>query len=174
MFNGTDADGKMSPFGEEGMSYTQARGLGSWIYKTSEKMKYLSEGQLIAKSITSTQSLLLKVFPAEFSTRNLGHKINIPGSIISCENFMNKASTNLETINNTCQKFNFGQLEDLRFFVNGTWFGQNATVMAETGMNMTEMNNFYNASIVGSFGAEIATVLSDTANMYNCTSQSKA
>jgi len=94
--------------------------------------------------------------------------------VIGCENFMNLASTNLTTINNACQKFNFGNLEDLRFFVNGTWFGSNATVMEQTGMNTTEMESFYNSSIAGSFGAQLATVLDDTANMYECKSQSKA
>jgi len=79
LFYGKDTAGNVSPFGENGMSMTQAKGLGKWFKKTNESMKYISEGQLINKSITSTQDLLLKVFPAEFATRNLGHQINLPG-----------------------------------------------------------------------------------------------
>jgi len=88
-------------------------------------MRFITEGQLISKSITTTQALLLKVFPAEFAARNVGHQINYGTTILGCNDFMNavipKPST--ATINKTCNTYNFAKLETLRFFVNGTWFG---------------------------------------------------
>lgn len=108
------------------MSWTQAWGLGKWIYNTSKKMAYISEGQLIAKTMTTTQKLLAKVFPAEFAARNTGHQINyIANPSITCNNFISKIvpapSATVETA--ICNKWNFNTLETMRYFVNGTWFG---------------------------------------------------
>lgn len=58
------------------MTKTQQKALGEWLDETIKSMKYLAEGQLIAKAITDTQKQLEEVFPAEFYARNMGHQIN--------------------------------------------------------------------------------------------------
>jgi len=87
-------------------------------------MQYITEGQLIAKSMTTTQALLAKVFPSEFLARNTGHLINYGTTLMDCNTFMNKVNPapSSATINSACTKWNFAKLETLRFFVNGTWY----------------------------------------------------
>lgn len=86
---------------------------------------------------------------------------------------MNDATTNLTTINNVCTQYNFGNLDDLRFFVNGTWFGEEAynNVQTATGMNDAEMTKFYDPTDNNSFGNELYDVLLAMANKYDCATE---
>lgn len=97
-------------------------------------MEYLAEGQLLSKAIEATQQRLGAVFPAEFAARNLAHLINFPlgaggalnGTALTCENFITPAIVPDQTQRNTiCENFKFNNLETIRLFVNGTWFGTN-------------------------------------------------
>jgi hypothetical protein len=51
-----------------------------------------------------------------------------------------------------CSKYDFSKVEDLRLFVNGTFYNEESLVTAATGMTSAMLSTFYNPAVTTSFG----------------------
>jgi hypothetical protein len=78
------------------------------------------------------------MLPAEAATRNLAYLINLHGSMaLDCKNFLQPAcSPDLTKANEICEQYDFSNLEDLRIFVNATWFNETSPLTDD--MQMTD------------------------------------
>ena len=58
---------------------------------------------------------------------------------LNCTYFISQVVWNVTNVNDICVKYNFSDVEDLKFFVNGTWYGGEYmdNITLKTGMNET-------------------------------------
>ena len=69
---------------------------------------------------------------------------------------MTLASDDADKVNKICATFNFADLDDIKTFLYPMYYNSSngkGELMNDTGMNSTELDNLYNTSISGSFGA---------------------
>ena len=96
-------------------------------------------------------------------------------SELNCTYFISQVVQNVTNVNDICVKYDFSDVEDLKFFVNGTWYGgeymDNITV--KTGMNDTQLKAFYSTtnpdnSTNQTFGYWLAKTLADISEQMTC------
>lgn len=94
-------------------------------------------------------------FGAELLTRNFAKNINAQG--FGCNHFIEKATNNQSQTNIICANEDWSKVEDLRIWVNGTYYEDTEYLMIFTnvtgnGMTEEQLTALYNPSITNSFG----------------------
>ena len=101
------------------------------------------------KSMNQSFNLLKEVLPLEFTARVLAQSIYATrnntgehGSVRqNCSYFIDQVIWNATIANEICLKYNFSDVKDLKFFINGTWYKGTYldNVKSFTGMNDTQV-----------------------------------
>lgn len=94
-------------------------------------------------------------FGAELLTRNFAKNINAQG--FGCNHFIEKATGNQSQTNIICANEDWSKVEDLRIWVNGTYYEDTEYLMIFTnvtgnGMTEEQLTALYNPLIPNSFG----------------------
>ena len=89
--------------------------------------------------------LLKEVLPLEITSRVLAQTIYAStnntgehGVRLNCSYFVGQVIWNTTDKNKICVKYNFSDVEDLKFFINGTWYKGNYLEAFKNETNMTD------------------------------------
>jgi hypothetical protein len=59
---------------------------------------------------------------------------------------------NQDIVDQICEQYDFSDLDNLRLFVNGTWFDE-LEPLYNLGLSSQDVSNLYNTEITNSFGS---------------------
>ena len=90
-----------------------------------------------------------------------------------CNTYIDAATTNQTTRDNTCKQYNFTDPTSLKYFMNATWYGDSKsfyyeTVQNETELTSAEMTALYDPKTAGSLGEAIVMQTTAIAGKYKC------
>lgn len=114
----------------------------------------------------------------ETVVRNMAQDINASTGQLSCENWVKIASPSNYT--QICAPYNFSDVEQIKTFVNATWYRNDTAatyggyytdaLMNTTGMTTDEIAILFDTNDANSFGSYIASYCGIVATKYSCAS----
>lgn len=125
-------------------------------------VEFLAEGIMISKAISSSFNILKANLPAEWTARNFAQKFNYFSTNLTCADFF----ANCTTISSAkklaaCAALPMDVLDNMRLWVNGTWYSNYDYIMPASGLNADDLNEFYNEAVVGGFKPYLDQVVID-------------
>ena len=138
-------------------------------------------GSLMQKAMNQSFHLLEEVLPLEITARVFAQSINSAHKAAGegCHYFIDQVVTEPAAANQICLKYNFSDVEDLKFFINGTWYGGEYVgyLMGNCSMDADQVAAFYdtsppaNSSAPESFGYALSEAVGGISVQAGCLQQ---
>ena len=108
-------------------------------------------GGLVERTLNQTYAALNRTFHLEVVVRNLAMTINNSGGTLSCNYYVSQVTTNSSAI---CANYDFSNVEQIKSFVNATWYKNDTNsdcggyytdvLMNNTGLTLSELQSLFN------------------------------
>lgn len=104
-------------------------------------------GSLMQKAMNQSFHLLEEVLPLEITARVFAQSITADKEK-DCHYFIDQVVKDVAATNEICLKYNFSDVEQLKFFINGTWYGGEYVgyLMGNCSMDEQQVAAFYDTS----------------------------
>ena len=136
-----------------------------YSYLNSMVAKFLSQGSdytnialgsLVQKSLNNSYSFINETLPLDLTTRMLASYNKVQGK--SCKDYMSMVLFDEGEISSVCQGENFTDINDLKTWVNATWYTDSEySKHLEKQYNLTaiQIQTLFDPTIFGSLGQSI-------------------
>lgn len=128
-------------------------------------------GSVISRSIFSSYRLIYETLPNDLSTRKLASYNNINGK--TCHTYIDPVATDTAQGDAICTAFDFQNVEQLKFFVNATWYGGESMTNLQTATTLSaaQTTTLFDPATSGSLGEALAEQsLAPISTQYSCKS----
>jgi len=132
--------------GETNPDYTddQVTALRAYLEEQLKGTKFQAEGTIVTKALQLSYKTLEDTLLGELATRNVAYLINNVDKT-NCDDILTTVCGN-ELSANMCSKYSFADLDDLRLFMNATWYSEKSEIL-NAGLTELCYNKLYDASI---------------------------